>query len=426
MWMIFENAGEAAIEALTTFGVSAKSGDNPIGFFGTGFKYAAAVILRHGGKMQVQLGEKKYTLGTREAPIRGESFNIVTLNRKDLGFTTSLGKGWELWMAYRELYSNMLDENGTITLQKTMPEPEVGVTRIAVHLEALLEVHQDRASIILNDKPSWVSSYVAIHDDGGGSQVFYRSIRAHQLETPSQYTYNVIAQIPLTEDRTIKHSFHATSAMVFAAWNCDNEEILRGIIGAPEGTMEAKIDYSTSGSFPAPPGPMFLKIAQEMRSAHQVRNMSILACLDRYIEVPMRDLSEGLEAAEQKDLDEALSLLRRNGWRKINKYPIKIAESLGNNVLGQAKDNTIWLARRLFTMGRTQIAGTILEEYMHLNMGLQDETREFQNYLLDMVITGYTLRESEQEAMKDELSNMSAKLYDAQAEIERLKGIVVA
>src|ERR1700733_12022356 len=49
--IVFENYGEIEIDAITTFGVSVKEGPNPIGFFGTGLKYAVAVLLRHGCKV---------------------------------------------------------------------------------------------------------------------------------------------------------------------------------------------------------------------------------------------------------------------------------------------------------------------------------------------------------------------------------------
>ena len=46
--IVFENPGEIDIRSISTFGVSVKEGDNPIGFFGTGLKYAIVVLLRTG------------------------------------------------------------------------------------------------------------------------------------------------------------------------------------------------------------------------------------------------------------------------------------------------------------------------------------------------------------------------------------------
>lgn len=45
----FRTPGLIPLEAFDTMGISAKVGDHPIGRFGTGLKYAVAVILREGG-----------------------------------------------------------------------------------------------------------------------------------------------------------------------------------------------------------------------------------------------------------------------------------------------------------------------------------------------------------------------------------------
>lgn len=114
MTTTFYTPNPIPIEALTTFGVSAKECDNPIGYFGTGFKYATAVILRAGGRVTVHNGPDTYAFSARPKEIRGQSFNIIHMNDQPLSFTTDLGKNWEMWMAFRELYSNTLDEGGTM------------------------------------------------------------------------------------------------------------------------------------------------------------------------------------------------------------------------------------------------------------------------------------------------------------------------
>jgi len=42
----FENDGEIDLRAISQFGINVKTGDSPIGFFGTGLKYALAVLMR--------------------------------------------------------------------------------------------------------------------------------------------------------------------------------------------------------------------------------------------------------------------------------------------------------------------------------------------------------------------------------------------
>jgi len=56
MTIAFQNDGELDLRLMATFGCSVKETNNPIGFFGTGLKYALAVLLRTGHKVTVHLG----------------------------------------------------------------------------------------------------------------------------------------------------------------------------------------------------------------------------------------------------------------------------------------------------------------------------------------------------------------------------------
>ena len=56
--IIFENPGEIDPVAIITFGINVKESDHPIGFFGTGLKYALAILLREGQPITIQSGER--------------------------------------------------------------------------------------------------------------------------------------------------------------------------------------------------------------------------------------------------------------------------------------------------------------------------------------------------------------------------------
>jgi len=70
----------------------AKEGDNPIGFFGTGLKYALAILLRTGHKVAILSGTSKHRFALKDVKIRGQDFQVVTMDRHELGFTTQVGK----------------------------------------------------------------------------------------------------------------------------------------------------------------------------------------------------------------------------------------------------------------------------------------------------------------------------------------------
>jgi len=162
--LIFENKGVIDIESITTFGVSSKEGKNPIGFFGTGLKYAIAVILRLGGTIDIYRETKRYSFTVKTKKIRVNEFNIVHMNGKPIGFTTELGKTWEPWKAYRELACNVYDEGGTVDSTEDDYPPHFcdNTTTIVVKCKELEEVHADN-DIFITSKPLEESSKIEIH-----------------------------------------------------------------------------------------------------------------------------------------------------------------------------------------------------------------------------------------------------------------------
>ena len=68
-------------------------------------------------------------------------------------------------------------------------------------------------------------------------------------------------------------------------------------------------------------------------------------------------------------------------------YEISVVESLGSDVLGMAKDDTVYIAHRAFMIGTKSVAGTLIEEHVHLKHGYEDCTRAMQNYFLDRMVS---------------------------------------
>ena len=211
--LCFANPGEIDPRLITTLGVNVKEGPNPIGYFGTGLKYAISTILRLGGTLHVQSGLRSYEFWANNAVIRGKEFHIVTMTETEtgeapqhypLGFTTDLGKNWQPWMAYRELYTNNLDESGAIYLCETLPEPLAGTTRILVDCQALLEVHNGPKSWLLSAsrRPLWQTDRLQCFA-GPSSVGFYHGIQVCTFPKASHFTYNIVCQQELTEDRTL-------------------------------------------------------------------------------------------------------------------------------------------------------------------------------------------------------------------------------
>ena len=55
-YIIFENPGTLDPRAITIMGLNVKENTNPIGYFGTGFKYGIAITLRNNCNVLIQDG----------------------------------------------------------------------------------------------------------------------------------------------------------------------------------------------------------------------------------------------------------------------------------------------------------------------------------------------------------------------------------
>ncbi len=200
-----QNEGLLEIDLMSVMGVNVKETENAIGHFGTGLKYAISVFLREAIPFKLYLGLNEYKFDLTKKEYRGKEFNICTLQSpfdfRELGFTDELGKGWELWQAYRELHSNCLDENGEIHKEKVEPKEGCTTFQIDIKPEDMIGVFLDTTQ-----PPIHIAKGVEVYD-GPSDWVYYRGIRAHQLPTKSLKTYNLLEPIELTEDRTVKHAF---------------------------------------------------------------------------------------------------------------------------------------------------------------------------------------------------------------------------
>lgn len=234
--LYFTNPGEVDIRAVTTLGVNVKSGENTIGHFGTGLKYAIAGVLRLGGRVSIWSGISEYKFDSSLTSIRGKDFAIVNVDTPGistaLGFTTELGKDWEPWQIYRELRSNALDEGGDASLMDEVPVE--GTTLVEVICEEILQAHYGRSEFWLQSTPLWAGHGVEVHE-GATENLFYQGLRAtapdYSKTAAWAYSYSVTDKMELTEDRTFASFHDVRSKIAKALAQCDNEEIIDRVLG---------------------------------------------------------------------------------------------------------------------------------------------------------------------------------------------------
>lgn len=246
--IVFENDGEIDPRLVMLIGVNVKESASAIGFFGTGLKYAVACLARWGEEIRIQSGVNEYSFSSEETEIRGRNFGILAMfskyDKATLGFTTDLGKRWEPWMVYRELWCNAHDEpSSKVFRTDAAPAPIAGKTRVIVDGPKILDAHFNRNDFIL------APDRVLLHKtdeleiyEGAGERIFYRGIAVQEPDKQSIFTYNITSHLYLTEDRTAG-SWSTDPVIARGLTHIQDEGLIDATLMAPAERLESRLDY---------------------------------------------------------------------------------------------------------------------------------------------------------------------------------------
>lgn len=382
--IVFKNPGEIDPETIRSMGVSVKS-ESAIGFFGTGLKYALAILLRTGHDIKIHSGLQTYRFGIKRKAIRDKEFEFVTMNDEQLGYTTELGKTWLPWMAYRELYCNALDEQGQVEEHATEPIPRASETLVIVRGQVISQEHANREeSFLIGRSPLFGVDGIEVYD-GPSPYIYYRGVRVHNLSRVSKFTYNILPHTELVEDRTLKNSWAAESAVAKAISGCKITSFLRAAILTGENYFEHHVGLAYQIH-----SQEFKEIAlQEYKLNPLAVNKSIsdwVRTLPPCVVYGRTDAA--LTRVQQSMLDKAKAFVAHIGFDH-SPYHIRVVETLGPSVAATAlRDHAeIVIAKTVFEKGTKFVASTLLEEIIHLRESLDDETRAMQTYLFDKIIS---------------------------------------
>lgn len=382
--IVFRNRGLIELTAVRTLGVSVKE-EGAIGYFGTGLKFAIATILRGGGSISIFRGKQEYRFSSVEQVVREKPFQLVTMNGQELGFTTSLGRDWKPWMAFRELACNAIDEGGTFYSDR-YGAGEIGddETVIVVHSEEIEDAYHARGEILLETPPAYANDYIEIRP-GSSRFLYYRNVRVGSLAYPSAHTYNVLRKIDLTEDRTIKYDWEVDALVATGLARCEDERLIATALSCGERHYEHNLSFREQHK----PSQSFLKVAAGLRGrldniAKANPSAMILARL-----MSLSDLGPSesvvLHPVERDRFDRARAFLASAGY-DLSQYPVTIVEDLGEGIYGLAKEDRIFIAKAAFQKGTKEVASTLLEEFVHLKTGYSDMTRQLQTWLFDELL----------------------------------------
>ena len=374
----FQNKGLIDPVAIKTFGVSAKDCDDPIGFFGTGLKYAIAILLRNKCEITIMRGLEEITFSTITQTVRGQDFEVVCMNGEPMGFTLELGKTWEMWQAFRELYCNTLDEHGETFGNAVFPQEDW--TTIIVHGAAFYDEYVRKDRIILMGKPQYQAGAVEIHDKPHGA-IHYQGVRVGDFERPPIMTYNIIGHLKLTEDRTVAEMAQVNSAIRIAVLKSTDKAFIKKFVTAPKDSYEATVDLNWFES----PGDTFMEVMEEI-PFNKIENGSLLIFFNKHRESRKVPQPAQLTDIEKEQLERAVDFSILLDF-PVDKFPIHVTDDLSDSTLGMALHGEIYVARRTFMMGTKMVAATLIEEYLHIEKGFNDCTYPMQNFLFEKLVS---------------------------------------
>lgn len=273
--IVFKTEGHIDLRAFTLMGVSAKPNTrNPIGYFGTGLKYAMAALVRLGCEPILWVGRDQYIFCQSKIQFRDKDFNMLRMRAKqrswrnwrtiELPYSTEYGKNWQAWMIFRELEANTRDEHGsTIELQSSaaIVTGQEGYTLIAVDLPDFIRAYHDRNEIFLPDADNENHNTVQIIDRPS-EYLYWRGLRVYKPAKPTLMTYNFLSHLDLTEDRTLMHEYFAKAVLAEFVLQTDSDMAVEKIVTATEKYWEHDLEFPSYLT----PGPAFKRIMERMPS----------------------------------------------------------------------------------------------------------------------------------------------------------------
>jgi hypothetical protein len=132
-YICVQNQGQIVPEDLMLIGSSSKrDAVGKIGFFGSGWKYALAVLMKNGAKPIIFSGKEEIDIDTEMVEHRGNIAEVITINGQRTSLTTGMGPKWLMWQAFREIFSNAIDEGGHHIYGSNNPYGTEDITRVYI------------------------------------------------------------------------------------------------------------------------------------------------------------------------------------------------------------------------------------------------------------------------------------------------------
>jgi hypothetical protein len=436
-YLTFINTGEVDTKAMTLIGASTKRDDAKlIGFFGSGFKYALAALLRIGATPIIYSGTHKIEITTREETFRDKTFRVICIDGKETSMTVESGPDWSAVDAIREIYSNAIDEglvNKVMYDEKPTGVQGVTVVSIPINCDEIQFVVDNWGDYFLDtkNKTPIVSTDLLdlyINEQKLGRKLSDETPRRFPLyragmvcdKSPSSkafFSYNFIPERrphsiahKLNEARTLEYSYSSKNAMCEALWRLPDYEVCKEFltfIASTPDTPEYIILVSDLEN--NTPSSAWRSVVRDTKiTSHQALAQEEREALEGELIVPDRlykfFASEGLLSgkffsaragafkmkeptpAQKETLVRACMFCAKNYGINIDPDTVSVARMDSQHMAvtfnGVIIINTLYLDK-----GYKDAVKCIIEEWLHITTGAKDEDYSMHHAYLDLLLS---------------------------------------
>jgi len=394
----FYNDGTFDKRSFTMLGLSAKSSDDSIGFFGTGFKYAIATLLRNGLSVRIVTRSTVYNFRTEAATFRDKDYTSIFCDLGEemgdyieLPFTTHLGANWKLWQAYRELYTNAKDEGGGVCLTDFDGSDCAGAGDVCVlvggdNVKSFIDVYHKHDKYFLNENIDAICvgdrMRVVRRKSDSDNVVYYRTMyTGTKLDKESLFTYDYTAKQELTEDRTLAFPWMLREHIGDLWANDMSYDLL--IENLPKVAKSDVFEYNLETSYRGP-SEQFTRACAYLTEHHMSMPMWARDLYTKQLPFDQQVIIYTPTRHQSALLKRAIRVMHHHRCM-VDIERLVLCVSLPDETLGYYAEGIIYISKQVFDMGFEKLLGTIYEEYIHQHDGAHDNSRKMQNILVDRV-----------------------------------------
>lgn len=425
---MIENQGYFDPKLLAVYGLSGKrDNDDTIGRFGSGVKISVAHMLRNNIDFRVftNTEEIRYSFAKEKFFHSSDNIetNLIYMNGQPTGLSLDMVPDWQLWFNMREIWANALDESEPYMclVNEDEIQPKEGYTRWFLEYKPYKEIF---------DNWHWywhegAKNYDTWKSPTGKVRLYKQGFLAFEIDQTGD-CYNLDDMI-LTELRVMASGYNYKFDLTYYAPQFSEEmreQILTACIqhntdhflweqhgGYHSIVAKHILDCVTENvyfftrqqigsaifqkqSFPEQDYLLVPDTIHEsiINRGHENRcfwgrNNSI----GEYLESNSLEFSEGILL-----IQEACELLEEQGLcQDLSKYPIHFYRFNTATALAMAYQNDkgnkeILLSDKLLMDENLHVrkyAAIIYEEYLHHEHGFEDESRSFQDFLINKIMT---------------------------------------